>query len=123
LTTELAAVEDWIPVYRKRAIVLAYTAIFLANLARDDSEVIKVVTTLVTASAITLACMLDARLYGKLFLRSYALALLLTWPIGVLVHLIWTRRSRGIAVYFAFVGGFLLASVLGLAIGALRSIR
>ena len=123
MTTELAAVDDWIPVYRRRAIVLAYTALFLHNLARDDNEVIEVVTTFVAASAIVLACMLDAKLHGKLFLRSYALALLLTWPIGVLAHLIWTRRSRGIALYFAFVGGFLLAGGLGLAIGTLRSIH
>jgi hypothetical protein len=71
------------------------------------------------ASSITLACVLDARMHGKVFLRSWAWLLMWTWPVGILAHLLWTRRARGIGMYFALFAGALATALAGFAARAI----
>jgi hypothetical protein len=110
--------ESWIRRYRRFAMGVIYATVLLAALTNRHGDSSRILTALVGASAITLACMLDARIHGRFFLRSYAFALFVTWPVGTLVHLIWTRGARGVAVYFMLVAAFVGVWIIGLAIGA-----
>ena len=73
-------------------------AAFADGMCTDSpNTALRVLAIFTLASAITLCCTLDANVNGKLFLRSFAWHMMFTWPVGVLVHLVWTRRwQRGL---------------------------
>jgi hypothetical protein len=79
--------------------VLLVAAAFVDGFTELSTGVVRILRILVFASTIVLWCTLDAIVHGKLFLRSFAWTMMFTWPVGVLVHLVWTRRWRGVAVY------------------------
>jgi hypothetical protein len=70
----------------------------------------------ILASAVTLWCGLDAHAHGKLFLRSFAWALMFTWPVGAAVHFVWTRGASGLLTYA--LAGVLIAVASGVGLGA-----
>jgi hypothetical protein len=112
-TTQSPSVEAWVPQYRIWAIASAYFAIFV-DVAFVRHNELHALTAMAIASAITLACTLDARMHGKLFLRSFAWTMMFTWPIGLLAHLVWTRGSPGIGVYLVSAFGCIVPGVVGM---------
>ena len=111
--TQSPSVEAWVPQYRIWAIASAYFAVFVDAAFVRHAELHFLAATAV-ASAITLACTLDARMHGKLFLRSFAWTMMFTWPIGLLVHLVWTRGLPGIGVYLISALGCFVPGALGM---------
>jgi hypothetical protein len=113
--------DDWVQRYRQSALVVVLVAAFAEGLLAESSLAARVVVPITFASALTLWCGLDAHVHGKLFLRSYAWALMFTWPVGVAVHLVWTRGTKGLFTYAlagvtciaAAVAGLTAASIFG----------
>jgi len=95
-----AAPEPWVRVYRRSATALVFAAAFVSGLAENTLGAARFLGVLAFASAVTLWCGLDAKLHGKVFVRSFAWLMMFTWPVGVLAHLVWTRRVRGVPQYF-----------------------
>lgn len=108
--------ETWLLTYRKRALTCLGAAAFLEGVtANIGFTSMRVITAFTEASAVVAVCMLDAPLHQRLFLRSFTLPLLLTWPVGALVHLVWTRGwRRGFATYFACVLVLVLVGAAGM---------
>lgn len=91
--------EEWVRQYRQVALLTVLVAAFTQGVVTGSSSLGQALAALGFASAVTLWCSLDAYLHGKLFLRSFGWALMFTWPIGVAVHLVWTRGARGLLTY------------------------
>jgi hypothetical protein len=116
-----APVDPWVPRYRKFAFVLVLAAAFAGGVVASLGVQARALAVMTFASAVSVWCGLDARIHGKLFLRSFAWLMLLTWPVGLLAHLVWTRRWRGTVMYVvlaltyaaATAGGMLLGGALG----------
>ncbi len=91
--------EEWVRKYRQFAFVVVLAIAFTEGFLVDVNTPARVLVALGLASAITLWCGLDARVHGKLMLRSYAWTLMFTWPVGVGVYLVWTRGAKGLVTY------------------------
>jgi hypothetical protein len=103
--------------------VTALAAAFIDGFAESLGRASQLLWILTFASAITLWCGLDARVHRKLYVRSFAWQMMFTWPIGVLVHLIWTRGWRGLRTYFVLAIASILAAGAGLLLGRLVAAR
>jgi hypothetical protein len=121
--SDVVALEDWVPTYRRRAAVLLGALAFVGAIARPQEQIARGLWAMSFASGLVLWCTLDARMHGKIFLRSYAWTMMFTWPIGMLAYLIWTRRVRGVGVYLLSSGIFIVTMLLGLAAAALLRTR
>lgn len=117
--TESTSVEDWVPRHFRWALALLVVTTFLFGLTSSAGELLQILAALAMASAVTLVCMLDAKMHGKTFVRTFGLALFMTWPLGVLVHLIWTRRGPGVVLYILLVAGFAVVTGAGYGVAAL----
>jgi hypothetical protein len=115
--------EDWVPRYRRYALVTALAAAFIDGFAESLGRASQVLSILTFASAVTLWCGLDARVHRKLYLRSFGWLMMFTWPIGVLVHLIWTRGWRGLRTYFALAIASIIAAGAGFFLARLIAAR
>jgi hypothetical protein len=93
-------------------LVYAATLVYGSVLASGKRE-LEVAAGLAVGSAIALWCSVDARVHGKLFLRSFEWLMVFTWPVGALAHLVWTRGRRGFVTYVLAFFCFLLALGLG----------
>jgi hypothetical protein len=103
--------EPWVFEYRRLALVAVYLAFLLeATAAFGGTSLLNTLCALTEASAIVLWCTLDAEIHGKMFIRSYAWTMMFTWPLGIVVYLLWTRRSRGLLSYLIAVAA---ATVVG----------
>jgi hypothetical protein len=118
VTTEASSVEAWVPRYRTRAIACAYFMVFFTTAFVRHNE-LRFLAATAMASFIALACTLDARMHGKLFLRSFAWAMMFTWPIGLLVHLVWTRGSSGVGLYLVSALACIVPGALGMLVAGL----
>lgn len=111
--------EGWVSAYRKRALACLIAAAFFEGLTFESpflrAAPMRVLIAFTEASAVVAACMLDARLQNKLFLRSFTLPLFVTWPVGALVHLMWTRGwRRGVVVYLKCAALLVLVAATGM---------
>ena len=97
------------------ALVTVFVAAFADGMCtHSPNTALRVLAIFTLASAITLCCTLDANVNGKLFLRSFAWHMMFTWPVGVLVHLVWTRRwQRGLLAYMALLAAYIAATGAG----------
>jgi hypothetical protein len=91
--------NHWVTRYRNGALALVLCLAFADGLFETTGIHGRFLAVLGFASAITLWCTLDARLHGKVFLRSFSWLMMWTWPVGVLAHLVWTRRAKGVLLY------------------------
>src|SRR5690242_19035437 len=85
-------IEPWVPRYARFAFVLVAVGAFAGGFVITRGTEARVLTIFTFASSLSVWCGLDARVHGKLFLRSFAWLMLFTWPVGLLAHLVWTRR-------------------------------
>lgn len=111
--------EQWVRTYRWFALVVVVVAAFTEGFLEQSSSPARVLVAIALASALTLWCGLDGRVHGKILLRASAWALMFTWPIGVAVHLVWTRGARGIVTYVLGVLVCLAAALVGMLVGGL----
>ena len=111
--------ETWVCGYRRIALALVLATAFAEGLIVSQSAPARFLVAIAFASSITLWCGLDARLHGKLFLRSFAWLMMFTWPIGAAVHLVWTRGPRGVLTYLEMSLACMAATGVGLALAAL----
>jgi hypothetical protein len=74
-------------------------------------------------SSLILWCGMDARLHGKIFLRGFVIPMMVTWPVGVAVHLIWTRGAKGILTYALFAVAAIAAAGAGSGVASLITQR
>jgi len=109
-------VPEWAIRQRRFALSLALAGSFLHGVLREIDAVLDIPTFLLVASAVVLFCQLDALLHGKIYQRAFAWLLMFTWPLGVAVHLYWTRRWRGLLLYVAF--GFVQSAAVAVGAGA-----
>lgn len=114
----LADADTWVWRYRQFALALALAAAFASGFVESVAFQMQLVAIMTFASAVSIWCGLDARVHGKLFLRSFAWLMLFTWPLGVLVHLVWTRRWRGCLTYLALGVAAAAAGIAGAGVGA-----
>ena len=105
--------EDWLSAYRRLALGAVVFAAFMGGLCAGHSVAARVLAALTFASATTLWCSLDARMHGKSFLHSFGWQLMWTWPVGMAVYLVWTRRWRGLLTYLLLGAACLGAAGVG----------
>jgi len=114
----------WAPLYRSLALGAAFVAAFGEGLALAWSETpLQALCVLTEASAVTLYATLDAKVHGKQYLRSFEWMLMWTWPLGLLAHLVWTRRARGALVYLGWLTLWGVSGAAGWGLGRLIALR
>ena len=118
MPVEEARPEPWAHRYRSYALILALTGAFVSGVVREVDARIELPAFLALASAVVLWCQLDALLHGKIYQRACAWLMMFTWPVGVLVHLIWTRRWRGLPLYLGLALLHLAAVSIGAGVGS-----
>lgn len=109
--------EGWVPVYRKRVAALVLALAFVQGLVGYRDGGARIVSIFGFASALVLWCVLDSRMHGKLFLRSYGWLMMFTWPVGMLAYLVWTRGAGAVVLYVIYALMFLFCAGTGLAVG------
>lgn len=112
--------DRWVLDYRRYTLGLAAILAFMWGLssawdARDENALVAVAM----ASTFALYAALDARAFGKTYPRAFQWGMFFTWPVGMLVHLVWTRRGRGVGVYLLMLMLALIAGGCGYALGNL----
>ena len=118
-----AILEDWLPLYKQLTLGIAYVWAFASGMVIAFDPAATALSAMCFASALTLWCDLDARSHGKIFVHSFGWQLMWTWPIGMLVHLIWTRGARGIVTYLILAAGGVVSAGAGRAfVGVLHVI-
>jgi hypothetical protein len=110
--------DDWVRSYRLRALALVLATAFAEGFATSLSTPVHALVVMTLASSITLWCGLDAQVHGKLFLRSFAWLMMFTWPVGVAVHLVWTRGAKGMLTYLLLGVACIAAAGVGLGLAA-----
>ena len=108
----------WATRCRRHALMLVLAGAFVDGVVGEVDARLHGPAALVVASAVVLWCQLDALLHGKLYERASAWLLLFTWPVGVLVHLGWTRRWRGLPLYLGLAVTVLAAAAAGNGVGS-----
>jgi hypothetical protein len=99
-------VEDigWLYTYRRVALCALAAAIALSVLAPG---LLAWPAALGMSASLLFWCALDARVHEKPFPGGIAMALAMTWPIGIAVYLVWTRGLwAGLVLYVFGVMGF-----------------
>ena len=91
-----AADRWWISSYRRWSYCLLVFVAVLAGMSHDTSALPQVLLAFAAGSSIAPWCFLDAEMHGKVFHRSYAWSMMFTYPVGILIYLVWTRRAKGI---------------------------
>lgn len=112
LTTVAVTTEGWVFAYRRLALIIVCLAALFGSIGARFGGRVDALAAITIASGLVLWCTLDAHIRGKTFVHSFAWALALTWPLGVLVHLVWTRRWRGVRIYVGMVVTFMIVQVL-----------
>jgi hypothetical protein len=112
--------DSWVLDYRRWTLGLAAALAFMEGLSEafQGPDLIALVA-LAGASTCALYAALDARALGKPYPRTFQWAMFFTWPVGMLVHLFWTRRWRGIGIYLLMWMLALMAAGAGYALGRL----
>jgi hypothetical protein len=115
------AFPEWTYAYRRRALVFVYLALAISAAATsvaNDARDIDLLTRLAVGSAIVAWCVLDAPSHGKRFEHGFVLPLVMTYPAGIAVYLIWTRGSRrGFVAYAKAIAPAILLSVAAYGVG------
>lgn len=112
--------DSWVLDYQRWTLGLAAVLMFMSGLSQafEGPRLIALVA-LTGASTCALYAALDARAFGKPYPRTFQWAMFWTWPVGMLVHLFWTRRWRGVGLYLLMYLLALVAAGAGYALGRL----
>jgi hypothetical protein len=110
-------VEDWPTRCRKIALMTTYGAVFLF-VVNDEAanEFLSALCMLCASYAVTTWCSLDAIRHKKLFVRGFIWPFMTTWPVGILIYLLWTRRARGILTYLKALVGIVVTVALAFSV-------
>jgi hypothetical protein len=95
---------SWLLVYRRLALGAVFVAITFAAAAATlrTAEMAE----LGVVPALLFWCGLDARIQEKPFPHGMAVALAVTWPLGIGVYLVWTRGwAAGLLLYIVAIMG------------------
>ena len=113
--------QGWVASYRRLAAILAAGTVFLSSLAGTaaPTERAGALAAVAGAFASVLFCIVDARFYDKSVPRGLILPLFMGWPVGIGVHLIWTRGKKGVLVYALAVVAYFALQLLGAGAGEL----
>jgi hypothetical protein len=112
--------DGWVLDYRRWTLGVAAILAFMEGVCESwRTDGARALVALAAASTWPLYAALDARAVGKPYPRSFQWLMFFTWPVGMLVHLFWTRRWRGVGIYLLMVTLGLLALGCGYALGSL----
>jgi hypothetical protein len=100
--------------HRRFAFVMIWASTDLAVVeASRHHGIHEAMAVLLTVSALLSWSSIDARISGQTFHHGWAVPFLMTWPVSVGIHLVWTRGwRRGLKIYGAAVGITFVALVV-----------